>query len=254
MDSVVSQYLAGNAFNLPWDVSVSFRFYFEPDQLEPVCSFNIVSLLTANETIHCLNQHLGAEVTSLVTTDLSAWNEKSLIDLRMLPASEFLAANPEMLSEVSSTALHENPLLYWKQASSSREMARSFFTSISHWVVQGCEPMLLKLYDALQSAQAEPARDRMYALLIQGVGKMSELQQDCCMPLGQALARFELHWDDPEKEERWCRQFTDDISDIIQSEEDNGPGRPYRGDIWLEEQATDGNLDRLLQKYDRRFV
>lgn len=242
-----------NAFNLPRDVSVSFRFYFELDQLEPVCSFNIVSLLTANETIHCLNQHLGAEVTSLVT-DPSTWNEKPLVDLRMMPASEFLAANPDMLSEVSSTALHENPLLYWKQGSSSREMARSFFTSISHWVVQGCEAMLLKLYDAFQSAQTEPARERMYALVIQGGGRISELQQDCCMPLGQALARFELHWDNPEKEERWCRHFTDNISSIIQSREDGGPGRPYRGDIWREDQASDHRLDTILQKYDRRFM
>lgn len=50
-----------NAFNLPRDVSVSFRFYFEPDRLEPVCSFNIVSLLPASETIHHLAQHLGPE-------------------------------------------------------------------------------------------------------------------------------------------------------------------------------------------------
>jgi hypothetical protein len=242
-----------NAFNLPRDISVSFRFYFEPGQLKPVCSFNIVSLLTTYETIACLNQHLGAEVTSFVTNDLLAWNEKSLIDLRMLPASEFLATNPEMLSEVSSAALHENPLLYWKQTASSREMARSFFTSISYWVVKGCEPMLLKLYDAFQSAQAEPARDRMYALLIQGGGQMSDLQSDCCMPLGQALARFELHWDDPEKEEHWCRQFTDGISNIIQSEEDGRPGRPYRGDIWLNDQASDENLDKISLMYDRRL-
>ncbi len=243
-----------NAFNLPRDVSVSFRFYFEPNRLQLVCSFNIVSLLTAQDTIQCLNQHLGAEVASFLTNDLLAWNEKSLIDLRMLPASEFLATNPEMLSEVSSTALHENPLLYWKQTAASREMAASFFTSISHWVVQGCEPMLLKLYDAFQSVQAEPARNRMYALLIQGGGQMLELQPECCMPLGQALARFELHWDDPDKEERWCRQFTDDISNVIRSEEDKRPGRPYRGDIWLEEQASDENLDTIHKKYDKRFV
>lgn len=243
-----------NAFHLPRDISVSFRFFFEPDQLEPVCSFNVVSLLTAKETILYLNQYLGAEVTSLVTTGLSTWNEKPLVDLRMLPASEFLARNPEMLSEVSSMALHENPLLYWKQATSAREMARSFFTSISHWVVQECEPMLLKLYDAFQSAQAEPARERMYALLIQGGGRMLELQQDCCMPLGLALARFEVHWDNPEKEEQWCRQFTENISTIIQSEEDGGPGRPYRGDIWREDQASDNSLDAIFQENDRRFV
>ena len=243
-----------HAFNLPRDISISFRFYFEPDRLEPVCSFNIVSLLPVSETIYHLIQHLGPEVTAIVTSDLSAWNERSLVDLRLLPASDFLAANPEMLSEVTAAALHEHPLLYWKQSSSAREMARSFFTSISHWVVPECESMLLKLYDAFLAVQTEPARERMYALLIQGGGRMSELQHDCSMPLGQALARFELHWDDPEKEENRCLQITDEISGIIRSEEDGGPGRPYRGDIWLEEQAVDKKLDEVLQKYDRRFV
>lgn len=114
--------------------------------------------------------------------------------------------------------------------------------------------MLLDLYDAFQSAQTEPARERMYALVIQGGGRISELQQDCCMPLGQALVRFELHWDNPEKEERWCRRFTDNISNIINSQKDAGPGRPYRGDIWREDQASDNALNAILWEYDKRFV
>ncbi|KAI2622462.1 hypothetical protein GGR54DRAFT_598606 [Hypoxylon sp. NC1633] len=240
-----------NAFNLPRDISVSFRFHFEPDQLEPVCSFNVVSLLTRDETLRCLNTYLGSEVTSLVA-EPSAWNEKSLVDLRMLPASDFLASNPDMLAEVTSEALHRNPLTYWKETSTEREMASSFFTSISHWVVPDCEDMLTKLYAAFESAQMEPSRKRMYALVIQGGGRMSELQDRCSMPLGKALARFELHWDNPEKEERWCRRFTDNISGIIQTRADKGPGRPYRGDIWLQEQAGDEKLDAIHQEYDRR--
>ncbi|KAH6972694.1 hypothetical protein EDB80DRAFT_758054 [Ilyonectria destructans] len=253
LETCVAYEAFANATTLPNDISVSFRFHFEPDQLEPVCSFNIVSLLTVDETIRCLNQHLGNKVTSLVD-DPSAWNEKSLLDLRMLPASEFLAANPEMLAEVSSLALQEDPLVYWKQTSSSREMARSFLTSISHWVVPKCETMLLDIYKAFQYAQAKPARERMYALVIQGGGRISELQHKCSMPLGQALARFELHWDDLLKEEQWCRRFTDNISDIIQSKADAAPDRPYRGDAWLDEQTEDARLDTILKEYDRRFV
>ena len=242
-----------NAVNLPRDISVSFRFHFEPHQLEPVCSFNIVSLLTIDETLESLKQHLGDEVTSLVA-DLTGWTTKSLLDLRMLPASDLLASQPQMLAEVSPVGLHEYPLVYWKRSTSLREMARSFFTSISHWVVPDCEPMLLDLYAAFQSAQTHWARDRMYALVILGGGRISELQHECSMPLGQALARFELHWDDPEREEEWCRSFTDDISNIIQSKADEGPGRPYRGDVWLTEQTRDPRLDAILKGYDRRYV
>jgi len=247
----VEHHAFANAVNLPSDISVSFRFNFEPDQLEPVCSFNIVSLLSAQETIRFLKQHLGNDVTSLVA-DLSAWNEKTLLDLRMLPASDFLAAHPDMLAEVSSSALHDNPLVYWKPTSSKREMASSFFTSISYWVVPNCETMFLDLYAKFQSAQAHPARERMYALVILGGGRMLDLQDECSMPLGQALARFELHWDDPQKEEQWSRHFTHDISSIIQSKVDTAPARPYRGDIWLKEQATDDTLDAILEAYDRR--
>lgn len=73
------------------------------------------------------------------------------------------------------------------------------------------------------------------------------------MPLGQALARFEVHWDD-EKEEKWCRGFTENISSIFQSKEDPGPSRPYRGDVWLKDQTSDARLDEIFHQYDRRFV
>lgn len=240
-----------NAFKLPRDISVSFRFHFEPGQLEPICSFNVVSLLTTTETIRQLKECLGTEVTSLIG-DLPAWNEKSLLDLRLLPASDLLKGNPGMLHEISATALHQSPQVYWQRSHSSREMARSYFTSISHWVLPDCEAMLAKLYDAFSIVQTEPARERMYALVIQGGGRILELQDSCSMPLGQALARFEVHWDDPEKEESWCRQFTERVSKIIQSQEDLRPGRPYRGDIWLDDQANDANLAATLRKYDRR--
>lgn len=117
----------------------------------------------------------------------------------------------------------------------------------------GCESVFLDLYYAFASAGKHPARQRMYALVIQGGGRISELQKGCSMPLDQALARFELHWDD-RKEETWCRHFTDRISDTIRSKEDSEPGRPYRGYIWLEEQASDENLDQIFLDYDRRFL
>lgn len=242
-----------NAVNLPREISVSFRFHFEPDQLDPVCSFNIVSLMTAEETMVHLNRHLGTEVASLVS-DLPSWSEKSLVDLRMLPASEHLAEHPEMLAEISPVALHETPLVFWKETSSAREMARSYFTSISHWMVPECESIFHELYEAFQSVQTHPARERMYVLVILGGGRISELQESCAMPLGQALGRFELHWDDPAKEEQWCRRFTERIESILQRKTDPVPARPYRGDIWRDDQAKDDRLDAILNKYDRRGV
>lgn len=81
---------------------------------------------------------------------------------------------------------------------------------------------------------------------------MTELQQQCAIPLGEALARFELHWDDPKKDEGWCRDFTDGIARIIRSSQDTKPGRPFRGDIWLYEQGGDPELDVIRRQYDRR--
>ena len=111
--------------------------------------------------------------------------------------------------------------------------------------------MLHALYEAFESAQSLPARQRMYALVTLGGGRMLDLQDGCSMPLGQGLARFELHWDDPEKEERWSRQFTARISSIIRSHEDASPGQPYRGDIWLPEQAENRELEARLLKFSR---
>lgn len=71
------------------------------------------------------------------------------------------------------------------------------------------------------------------------------------MPLGRALARFVLHWDEAEDEE-WSRGFTDGVLGIIRSHADGSVSRPYRGDIWLASQAGDKELDRIAQLYDRR--
>ncbi|KAF1971340.1 FAD-binding domain-containing protein [Bimuria novae-zelandiae CBS 107.79] len=224
LETCVAHQAFASAANLPKDISISFRFYFEPDQHDPVCSFNV-----------CLSEHLGSAVASIVAKR-SAWHKKPLVDLRMVPASEALAANPQMLAEVTPMALHESPLTYWKPTVSSREMARSYFTS---------------LYHAFQSVRVAHARERMYALVIQGGGRMTELQYQCSMPLGQSLARFEMHWDTPE-DKRWSRSFTERISRIIESKLDRGPSRPYRGDIWLKEQERDDTLEAILRCYDRR--
>jgi len=245
---VANDFFARSA-TLIQEVSVSVRIQFEPDQLAPVCSFNVVSLLTAEATVRVLRETLGDEVTDIVA-DLPAWSEKTLVDLRMLPASDFLTAHPEMLGEVTGEALHANPLL-WQQTSSIREMASSYFTSISNWVVPDCEPILLDLYAAFESVQEHPLRARMYTHVILGGGRMTELQESCSMPLGQALARFELHWDHPETEESWSRNFTDKVHSILLSRQDPEPERPYRGDIWLPEQAYDPRLEAIRKAYDR---
>ena len=248
LDTCVTHRFFARSATLPREVSVSVRIHFEPDQQAPVCSFNVVSLLSAEATVHLLRETLGDEVTDIVA-DLSAWSEKTLLDLRMLPASDFLADHPQMLGEVTAQALHADPRLYWQQTSSAREMAGSYFTSISSWIVPDCETMLLDLYAAFESAQAHPLRDRMYTLAILGGGRMTELQDSCSMPLGEALARFELHWDDPESEEVWSREFTDRVHSILLSKRDPGPERPYRGDIWQHEQAYDPRLEAIRKAY-----
>ncbi|KAF9729790.1 6-hydroxy-d-nicotine oxidase [Paraphaeosphaeria minitans] len=244
----VSQHAFAHAATLPRDVSISFRFHFET---ELICSFNVVSLLSVAETLDLLKKHLGSEVASLML-GLLGWHDGPLLALRMIPAAEELAADPMRLAEVTPEDLHQDPLQYWKPAVSAREMASSYFTSISHWVVPDCEELLLNLYGTFQSVQDHPARERMYALVIQGGGRMTELQHQCSMPLGQALARFELHWDDPE-DEQWSRQFTVQISAAMERTIDRVPGRPYRGDIWLKEQGNDDDLDVICKAYDRRF-
>jgi hypothetical protein len=250
LEIFVAHHAFGSAANLPKDISMSFRFHFESDQPDPVCSLNVVSLLPVEETVECLRDHLGGTVASIIA-GRSGWQEKSLKELRMLPASKALAANPQMLEEATPEALHESPLTYWKPTLALREMARSYFTSVSHWVVSECDIFFLELYKAFYSVREKPARARMYALVIQGGGRMTELQHQCSMPLGQALARFEMHWDDP-VDEQWSREFTDKISRIMKSKSDSGPSRPYRGDIWLEEQGQDAALDAVLDRYDRR--
>lgn len=239
-----------NAKSLPVDISVSFRFHFEPHQLDPICSLNVVSLMSPQDTLDMLYYFLGSHVAS-VLGEITGWCSGSLLDLRLVPASDALARFPKALEHVTHEALHQDPLQFWKPTVSAREMASSYFTSISHWLVPSCDSMLLRLYENFQAVRQSPARERMYALIIQGGGRMKELQQQCSMPLGEALARFELHWDD-EKDEKWSRAFTDTISKVMEPLVDRNPERPYRGDIWFNEQGNDPVLDGILETYDRR--
>jgi hypothetical protein len=248
LETCIAHQAFAAAARLPNDVTVSFRFHFEPDQSEPVCSFNVVSLLSAKETMERLDAILGIQVTSLLA-EPSEWHEKSLLDFRMIPASDALVADPSLLRESTPISLHENPLSYWKPETSSREMASSYLASVSHWIVHDCDKMLLELYTEFQ-AIPEQARGRVYALIVQGGGRMSELQHRCSMPLGQALGRFEVHWDDP-TDQRWSEDCVKSVSAIIESKLDPGPGRPYRGDIWQEEQGQDDALDGIRQMYNR---
>ncbi|KAF4119896.1 FAD/FMN-containing dehydrogenase [Geosmithia morbida] len=223
------------AQSLPREISVSFRLHVESGETSPSCLFNIVSTLSREDTIKHLYRHLGREVSSLVC-DVSSWTVGSLMDLRLLSASDELAANPEMLAEMAGRDLHANARKYWSHRCCVSEMERSHLTSISHWVRPDCGQMLLDLYDAFDSAMGSPCAERKFATVILGGGRMSELP--CAMPLGDAIARFEQHWDEPEHEAP-CRQFTSTISDIIQTKHDPRPARPYRGDIWDAEKAED---------------
>lgn len=240
------------AAKLPSEITVSFHFHFDTDRNAPVCSFNICSLLRPAATLECLVEHLGAEVCALVS-DLAGWSERRLLDFRMLPASDFLVAHPEMLADVRGASLHEESERYWQPTLCAREMAESHLSQVSCWVVPKSESMLLDMYGAFESAQEHPQRWRMYALVVMGGGKMTEMREHCSMPLGTSLARFEVHWDRAgEEEEEWSKSFAARMHTIFQSKEDLEPGRPYRGDAWRMDHASDARLDAVLSKYDTR--
>lgn len=237
---------------LPTEISIAFRMYFMPDQRAPTTFFNVFSLLTIEETLEHLRAVFPPEVMELIG-ERSRWSENSLMDLRLIPASETLAANPGMLAEATASLLQQQPLLFWEPNKSAREMGRSFMTSISHWIRPACEQMMVDLYEAFEAVQDLPVRNRMDVLAVLGGGRITQWQDRCAMPLGQALSRFEMHWDKPEEEE-WAHEFTDRISAILLRHEDPAPGRTYRGDIWRPEQAQDPALDRIREDYDRRFT
>ncbi|EFZ03022.1 FAD/FMN-binding dehydrogenase [Metarhizium robertsii] len=103
------------SLRLPRDITVSFRFHFDPDQLEPVCSFNIVSLLTVEKTMEALERHLWGDVTRIVAGK-TEWNEKSLLDLRLIPASGGLKKRPCKVGSGHTSGLSQqlSILLYQK--------------------------------------------------------------------------------------------------------------------------------------------
>ena len=241
------------AESLPEDITVSFRFYFEKDREDVICSFNIFSLLTVSETLQHLQRHLGAEVASLVE-DPALWNEKKLLDLRLLPASDMVAANPDMLSEVTSAKLHDNPLVFWNEGMIRREMGSSFLETSSHWLKTDCEAMLPKIYELFDSIKHLPVRERVYFLVILGGGETLRRQRECAMPIGKALARFEVHWDQ-EDEADSCRSLAGAVQDVLRPHEDARIDRPFRGDIWRQDQAHSKNdsLHTILSQYDRRW-
>ncbi|KJK74308.1 hypothetical protein H634G_10454 [Metarhizium anisopliae BRIP 53293] len=241
------------AASLPEDITLSFRFFFEPHDENPVCSLNIFSLLTVSETIEHLRRHLGAEVASLADDDAAAWSEKRLLDLRLLPASRALSADPGMLSELSSARLHDSPHVFWNSAMVRREMGSSFLETSSHWVRTDCDAMLPEIYARLEAVKHLPMRDRMYLLVVLGGGESLRRQRDCAMPLGRALARFEVHWDH-EHEADECRAFAATVADVLRRHRDAGVDRPFRGDIWRPDQAySEGDgLHAISRRFDRR--
>lgn len=248
-DICVANRVFENSQHLPNEISVSFRFQYESGEEQRLCSFNIASLLTAEDTVHRLNQVLGSDITDLIS-DVACWNRGSLMDLRLLPASHALSNHPEMLAEMTSRALQESPQTFWSEKWCKREMERSYFSSTSHWVTLDCDAMLSELYAAFESANDHPCRQRMSALVVLGGGAMNELP--CAMPRGNALARYEHHWDNPSAEEKQCRDLTDTISGIFEKWEDVVPHMPYHGDIWKADQRKDIMLDHILAKHDTR--
>ncbi len=240
------------AARLPVDVSVSFHFHHDEALGAPVCSLNVFSLLPIPATLRCLREHMGDEITALMQ-DPGGFRETSLLEFRLMPASQELTARPELLSEVTSEDLHRDPARYWQPALVRREMADSHLATVSTWIGPRCESMLEQLYAAFVSAGEHPLRDRMYALVIPGGGRMQDMASRCAMPLGGGLARFEVHWDDPESEAPWCHRFVERVRSILSAAADPAPHRPYRGDIWLAEQASDAALDAVLRRHDRRL-
>lgn len=94
------------AFSLPREISMSFRFHFEHDQTAPVCSLDIASLWGVQDALHGLDAHLGPTITSLFANH-SKWNEGSLLDVRLIPASDCLKEDPTKLAGITSEALHD---------------------------------------------------------------------------------------------------------------------------------------------------
>lgn len=235
---------------LPREITVSFHFHFEPESDAPVASFNISSLLSPAATLPHLAQHLGPEITALVG-DLAGWATRPLLEFRLLPASDELAAHPERLAKVSGASLHDEPERYWKPALCAREMAAARQSQVSRWIVPESAALLVELHRAFETARAHPQRYRMYALVVVGGGRIAELRDHCAMPLGSALARFEVHWDDTGAGS-WSERFVAHVDALLRAHEDPVPGRPYRGDAWRVDQTRGPELDAILARYDRR--
>jgi len=238
------------AATLPREITVSFHFHFEPEREAPVVSFNINSLLSPAATLRHLEHHLGPELTALVA-DLAGWATRPLLELRLLPASDELTAHPERLATVSGASLHDEPERYWKPALCAREMASARQSQVSRWIVPQRAALLVELHRAFEAARAHPQRYRMYALVVVGGGRITELRDHCAMPLGSALARFEVHWDGADAG-AWSERFIGHVDTVLRAHEDPTAGRPYRGDAWRADQTRDPRLDAVLARYDRR--
>ncbi|WP_430408471.1 FAD-binding oxidoreductase [Kordia sp.] len=234
--------------SLPREISVSYRIHFEPGYDGPVCSFNVFSLFSISKTMEILKKELGNEVTDMLERS-NNWKTGSILDVRMVTASDYLTENPEAIAEVTSEKLRKSPLTYWEETSWKREMKDSHFNTLSSWTLQNCDSMFIALLKACEKIKEHPLRWKMYILT--SVGGANIKEKTSSMRLGEVLTRYELHWDDESNEEdkKWAKKFTDEIYTIMLSKEDKSPGRVYRGDIWLHEQAFDEDLEKVKKKY-----
>lgn len=237
---------------LPREISVSYRIHFEPGHPGPACSFNVFSLLTPHDTLHQIAEVMGPNVAAIFDP-APEWNTGSILDVRMITASDFLTENPEAIAEASSDKLRHAPLTYWEETSWRREMVDSYFTTLSDWTRPACDQMMLDLMQVCEDLKDDELRWRMYALSTIGSGRMREM--DTAMHLGDVLSRFEMHWDEENTDEaKRARAFTDRIYTVLKRYSDPKPARIYRGDIWQAEQGADPALDAVRERYATRKV
>ena len=238
------------AIGFSGDVSLSFVMHGGTNDIDPVCLLVVYSLRSPEKTI----DYLGEIIPELLPllNDLSDWYTGSLLDMRMLPASDFVRKNPQVLGEMTAEKLHNNPRCYWETDLVQREMEDSYIDTVSSWITaEGGDGILLDIYEKMQMIQDDKLSDRMYFLMVTGSESMKQKQTETAMPLGYAMARFEVHWNQQE-EAMSAKNFTRQIYEIIKKAQDCSISRPYRGDIWKASQKQDSDLQIIFKKYNKR--
>lgn len=244
----LAEQIVERACGLPREISVTLRVQFESHRVDPVCLVDVHSLWGARETMEALRAHLGTRTARLLCVP-EAWSEGSLLDIRLLPASDFLYDNPGMLAEVSDVTLRENPDRFWETATVLRQVHASRMAAVSSWVVPDSGQLLQDLFDAFHEASDRRHRSRMHAELVIGGGRALELAETGALPIGEVLARVEIHWDDADPDEAWCETFAERVRGLVTGYEDRRLEHPERGDAWLPSPEDDVWLGTIAARY-----